>query len=98
MPCKGSRGWDVAGIVLTRSIMQLGSGPEPHSPVFPSARTLDHLAFAAATCLALTSGLLRRSFLLAGFASAPAAFALAQRIFLALAKAFISFRLWAADM
>jgi hypothetical protein len=82
---------------------------------------------AAAASLALTAGLLRRSFLAglgvadvpltfahralpaALMAALPAAlirllpflgirFALAQRIFRALAKAFMSLRLWAADM
>jgi hypothetical protein len=46
--------------------------------------------------LALTAGLLRHSFFLVGFVLVP--FALAQRIFRALAKAFMSLRLWAADM
>jgi hypothetical protein len=64
-----------------------------HNLVFPSALTLAHLALAAAASLALTAGLLRRSFL-AGLA----AFAFAHRIFRALARALISFRLWAADM
>jgi len=56
-----------------------------YSLFFPSALTLAHLALAAALSLALVAGLLRRSFFLA------------QRIFRALARAFISLRRWAAD-
>ena len=62
----------------------------PYSVVFPSALTLAHLALAAALSLALTAGLLRRSFFLA-------ALTFAQRIFRALARAFTSLRRWAAD-
>jgi hypothetical protein len=46
--------------------------------------------------LALTAGLLRQSFFLVGLVLVP--FALAQRIFRALARAFMSLRLWVADM
>jgi hypothetical protein len=46
---------------------------------------------AAAESLALTAGLLRRSFFLA-------ALNLAQRIFRAFARAFTSLRRWAADI
>jgi hypothetical protein len=66
----------------------------PYSLVFPSALAFAHLALAAAESLALTAGLLRQSFF-AGFVLVR--FALAQRIFRALAKALISLRLWAAD-
>ena len=70
-----------------------------YSLFFPSARTLAHLALAAAASLALTAGLLRRSFFLAGF-DLPFAFPLtfAQRILRALARALMSLRLWAAVM
>jgi hypothetical protein len=37
--------------------------PDLHKVVFPSALTLAHLALATAASLALTAGLLRRSFL-----------------------------------
>jgi len=103
------------------------SGPSPHSLVFPSALAFAHLALVAAESLALTSGVLRQSFLAglgvadvpltfahlalpaALMAALPAAlirllpflgipFAVAHRIFRALAKAFMSLRLWAADM
>ena len=57
-----------------------------YNAFFLSALTFAHLALAAALSLALTAGLLRRSFFLA------------QRIFRALARAFISLRRWAADM
>jgi len=63
--------------------------------VFPSALAFAHLALAAAESLAFTSGLLRQSFL-AGFVLVP--FALAHRIFRALARALMSLRRWAADM
>ena len=54
--------------------------PAPHNLLFPSALTLAHLDRAAAASLALTAGLLRRSFFLAAFtltqrALAPAAMA-----------------------
>jgi len=65
-----------------------------YSLVFPSALAFAHLALAAAESLALTAGLLRQSF----FLPFLAAFTLAQRIFRALAKAFMSLRRWAADM
>ena len=45
-----------------------------YSLFFPSARTLAHLALAAAASLALTAGLLRRSFFLAAFTFAHLAF------------------------
>jgi hypothetical protein len=67
--------------------------PKAHSLLFPSALTFAHLALAAAASLALTAGLLRRSFL-AGLV----AFNLAERIFRALTKALMSLRLWAAVM
>jgi hypothetical protein len=54
--------------------------------------TFAHLALPAALMAALPAALIR---LLPLFAIP---FALAQRIFLALAKAFMSLRLWAADM
>ena len=60
-----------------------------YSLLFPSARTLAHLALAAAESLARTAGLLRQSFLLFFLA----ALTLAQRIFRALARAFMSLRL-----
>ena len=78
-----------------RSIIHVSSGPEPYSVFLPSAQAFAHLALAAAESLALTAGLLRQSFL-EGFALVP--FALAQRIFRALARAFMSLRRWAADM
>ena len=71
---------------------------EPYSFVFPSAFALAHLALAAAESLALIAGLLRQSFFFAGLAAACWAFALAQRIFRAFARAFTSLRRWAADM
>jgi len=67
----------------------------PHSVFLPSALAFAHLSLAAAESLALTAGLLRQSFL-KGFALVP--FALAQRIFRALARAFMSLRRWAVDM
>jgi hypothetical protein len=64
----------------------------------PSAFTFAHLDRAAAASLALVAGLLRRSFLAGLDLAFPFAFALAHRIFRALAKAFMSLRRWAADM
>jgi hypothetical protein len=64
----------------------------PYNVVFPSALALAHLALAAAESLALTAGLLRQSFL-AGLGVVFLAFTPAQRIFRALAKAFMSLRL-----
>jgi hypothetical protein len=61
-----------------------------YNPVFPSSLAFAHLALAAAASLALTAGLLRRSFL-AGLAFW--AFKPAKRIFRALARALISLRL-----
>lgn len=84
-------------IVLPRHLMCL-SMKASHNVFFPSARTLAHLALAAAASLALTDGLLRRSFFLAVFALAFAPFKLAIRIFRALARALMSLRLWAAVM
>jgi len=46
----------------------------PYSVVLPAAFTLAHLALAAAASLALTAGLLRRSFFLAAFTLAHLAF------------------------
>jgi hypothetical protein len=66
-----------------------------YNPFFPSAFAFAHRALAAAEGLALTAGLLRQSFLFAGFVLVP--FALAQRIFRALARAFMSLRRWAGD-
>jgi len=65
---------------------------------FPSALTLAHLARAAAASLALTAGLLRRSFFLGGLGVALVPFNFANRIFRARARALISLRLWAAVM
>lgn len=59
---------------------------------FPSALTFAHLALAAAASLALTAGLLRRSFFLAAFVAAFFPLILAKRIFRALARALISLR------
>jgi hypothetical protein len=73
------------------SLRDTSSFPTSYSPFFPSARTLAHLALAAALSFALTAGLLRPSFFLA-------AFSLAERILRALANAFTSLRRWAAVM
>ncbi len=79
-----------------RSMIRVSSGPEPYNVFLPSALAFAHLALAAAESLALTAGLLRQSFFLVGFVLVP--FALAQRIFRALARAFMSLRRWAAVM
>ena len=63
-----------------------------YSIFFPAAFALAHLALAAAESLALTAGLLRRSFFLLGLE------AFAQRILRALARALITFLRWAAVM
>ena len=54
---------------------------KPYSLVFPAALTLAHLARAAAASLALTAGLLRRSFFLAAFGAAVVPLILAHLAF-----------------
>ncbi|HXR07279.1 MAG TPA: hypothetical protein VN765_08110 [Candidatus Acidoferrum sp.] len=69
----------------------------PYSVVFPSAFTFAHLALAAALMAALPAALIRLLPFLTGLGVALVAFVLAQRIFLALARALISLRRWAAE-
>ena len=56
---------------------------KPYSLVFPAALTLAHLARAAAASLALTAGLLRRSFFLETLGVAVVPFTLAHLAFVA---------------
>lgn len=71
-----SAGRKIARLILWPSLpieallvffLTVPANSELHKVVFPSARTLAHLALAAAASLALTAGLLRRSFFLAAF-------------------------------
>jgi len=60
------------------SWLAIPASSELYKVVFPSALTLAHLALAAAASLALTAGLLRRSFFLATFGVAVSPLALAH--------------------
>jgi hypothetical protein len=72
--------------------------PFAQSLLFPSALAFAHLALPAALMAALPAALIRLLPLLAGLESAaPSPLTLAQRIFLALARALISLRRWAGD-